>query len=86
MRSIAASESQKDRRKVLAKAYTEKEYVGQFTIRIPENLAKLDRIEKIYHQDVADTPPEVLEVLADQRRRLERLRKAKGDYVVPEDL
>ena len=73
-------------RKVLGSDYTRRQYVEQFTIRVPENLAKLDRIEKIYRQDVTDTPPEVLEVLADQRQRLESLRKAKGDYVVPMDL
>jgi phosphoenolpyruvate carboxykinase (GTP) len=73
-------------RKVLKKAYTEREYVEQFTIRIPENLAKLDRIEKIYRQDVSDTPPVLLEVLATQRKRLAALRKEKGDYVSPLEL
>jgi phosphoenolpyruvate carboxykinase (GTP) len=73
-------------KKVLAKAYTEKEYVEQFTIRIPENLAKLDRIEKIYRQDVSDTPPVVLEALAAQRDRLQLLGASKGDYVSPLDL
>jgi phosphoenolpyruvate carboxykinase (GTP) len=73
-------------RKVLAKPYTQKEYVEQFTIRVPENLAKLDRIETIYRQDVSDTPPVVLEVLAAQRDRLELLRATKGDYVSPVDL
>ena len=73
-------------RQVLQKDYTRQAYVRQFTIRIPENLAKLDRIERIYRQDVLDTPPVVLEVLAAQRRRLETLRKAKGDYVSPLEL
>jgi len=73
-------------KKVLGAEYTRRQYVDQFTIRVPENLAKLDRIEKIYRQDVADTPPAVQKVLADQRRRLERLRKAKGDYVAPNRL
>jgi len=73
-------------KKVLAKPYTQKEYVEQFTIRVPENLAKLDRIETIYRQDVSDTPPVVLEVLAAQRDRLELLRATKGDYVSPVDL
>jgi phosphoenolpyruvate carboxykinase (GTP) len=73
-------------KKVLAKPYTQKEYVEQFTIRVPENLAKLDRIETIYRQDVSDTPPVVLEVLAAQRDRLEFLRATKGDYVSPVDL
>jgi phosphoenolpyruvate carboxykinase (GTP) len=73
-------------KKVLALGYTEKQYVEQFTIRIPENLAKLDRIEKIYRQDVSDTPQIVLEALAAQRDRLQLLRASKGDYVSPLDL
>jgi phosphoenolpyruvate carboxykinase (GTP) len=71
---------------VLGKEYTRQQYVEQFTIRVPENLAKLDRIERIYQSDVTDTPAIVLETLAAQRRRLEDLRKAKGDYVSPMDL
>ena len=70
-------------KKVLKKAYARREYVEQFTIRVPENLAKLDRIETIYRRDVSDTPAIVLEVLAAQRKRLEALRKEKGDYVSP---
>jgi phosphoenolpyruvate carboxykinase (GTP) len=73
-------------REVLEKQYTQDDYVEQFMIRIPENLAKLDRIGKIYRSDVADTPALVLEVLAAQRERLEALRKAKGDYVSPLEL
>jgi phosphoenolpyruvate carboxykinase (GTP) len=73
-------------KKVLALDYTEKQYVEQFTIRIPENLAKLDRVEKIYRQDVSDTPQIVLEMLAAQRDRLQLLRASKGDYVSPLDL
>jgi phosphoenolpyruvate carboxykinase (GTP) len=71
---------------VLGKAYSRQEYVEQFTIRVPENLAKLDRIMQIYRQDVADVPPIALETLAAQRQRLEELRAAKGDYVSPLDL
>ncbi|MGA2265638.1 MAG: phosphoenolpyruvate carboxykinase (GTP) [Phycisphaerae bacterium] len=73
-------------RAVLNKDYGREDYVKQFTIRIPENLAKIDRIERIYRQDVSDTPPIVLDVLAAQRRRLEDLRTTKGDYVSPLDL
>jgi phosphoenolpyruvate carboxykinase (GTP) len=73
-------------KKVLAKTYSRNEYVEQFTIRIPENLAKLDRIEKIYRQDVSDTPQIVLETLSAQRDRLQLLRASKGDYVSPLDL
>jgi phosphoenolpyruvate carboxykinase (GTP) len=73
-------------KKVLARPYTEKQYVEQFALRIPENLAKLDRVERIYRQDVADTPPQVFEALAAQRDRLQLLRASKGDHVSPLDL
>ena len=71
---------------MLQKQYTQDQYLEQFTIRVPENLAKIDRIEKIYRSDVGDTPAIVLETLAAQRERLETLRKAKGDYVSPLEL
>jgi phosphoenolpyruvate carboxykinase (GTP) len=73
-------------KQVLAKPYTHAQYVEQFTIRIPENLAKLNRIEKIYRQDVTDTPPLVLDVLGAQRDRFQMLGATKGDYVSPDDL
>jgi len=73
-------------RQVLGKDYTPQQYVEQFTIRIPESLAKLDRVERIYRHDVTDPPPIVLETLAAQRNRLEDLRRAKGDYVSPLEL
>ena len=65
--------------------YAEADYVKQFTIRIPENLAKLDRIESIY-RDVADTPQIVFDTLSAQRQRLLDLQAEKGDYPSPLDL
>ena len=62
--------------------YTREAYVEQFTIRIPENLAKIDRIEKVY-RGIADTPQTVFDELSAQRDRLAALREAKGDYVSP---
>ena len=71
---------------VLGKDYSRDDYVEQFTIRIPENLAKLDRIERVYREDVADTPQVVPDTLAAQRERLGQLRAKHGDYVSPLDL
>ncbi len=73
-------------KEVLDADYTQEDYVEQFTIRIPENLAKLQRIENIYRNDVADAPAILLEMLQQQRQRLEELQKAKGDHVSPLDL
>jgi phosphoenolpyruvate carboxykinase (GTP) len=73
-------------KQVLKKDYTQEQYIEQFTIRIPENLAKLDRIERIYRTDVSDAAEILFTTLAEQRKRLETLRAAKGDYVSPREL
>ncbi len=65
--------------------YAEQAYVEQFTIRIPKLLATLDRMAKIY-DTVADTPKVMLDEMAAQRKRLEALKAAKGEYVSPLDL
>jgi len=70
---------------VLGMDYTERNYVEQFAIRIPELLAKLDRMEKIY-ATVADTPKVMKDEMAAQRQRLEALRAAKGDHISPFNL
>ena len=71
---------------MLGKEYTPEQYAEQFTLRIPENLAKLDRIESTYRTDVTDTPQAVFDVLAEQRERLAKLKERRGEYVSPLDL
>jgi len=73
-------------KEVLKKDYTQQDYVKQFTIRVGENLAKLDRVEKFHRQNVADAPAELFRVLTEQRGRLETAKKKYGDYVSPFDL
>jgi phosphoenolpyruvate carboxykinase (GTP) len=73
-------------RQVLEKNYTEGDYLAQFEIRIPQNLAKADRVEKFYRTEGHDVPPVLFEVLDKQRQRLLALRKQFGDYVSPEKL
>ena len=73
-------------KQLLGKDYTEKDYVAQFTIRVPENLGKIQRVEEFHRTNVSDSPPAVYKVLAAQRDRLEKLRAAKGDYVSPLEL
>ena len=67
---------------VLNRDYTEAEYVEQFTVRIPEQLAKLDRMAEIY-ATVSDTPEAMTRELDAQRERLEALRAKHGDYPSP---
>jgi phosphoenolpyruvate carboxykinase (GTP) len=70
----------------LNKDYSQADYVKQFTIRIPENLAKIDRIEKIYREKVSDTPQIVFDTFTKTRELFGALRDKHGDYVSPFDL
>ncbi len=70
----------------LKSGYAEGDYVRQFTVRIPENLAKIERLVRIYKERVVDTPPAVFEVLEEQRRRLTETAARYGDYVAPHRL
>jgi phosphoenolpyruvate carboxykinase (GTP) len=72
-------------KEVRGKEYTEQDYVEQFTVRIPDLLAKLDRMEKIY-ATVQETPKAMANEMAAQRKRLKALQAAKGDYISPLDL
>jgi len=71
---------------ILNKEYSREEYVKQFSIRIPENLAKTERILKIYKNDVPDAPEELFEILEQQRQRLLDAQKEFGDALSPFDL
>ena len=73
-------------RQVLSKDYAKKDYVKQFTIRVPENLAKIERVERFYRENVADTPAEIFGVLNEQRERLNKARVRYGEYISPDKL
>ena len=73
-------------KETLKKDYSQDDYVKQFTIRVAENLAKLERVEKFHHQNVVDAPAELFRVLAQQRERFETAREKYGDYISPFDL
>jgi len=70
-------------RSVLGKEYTEEDYVKQFTIRVKENLAKIDRVEQFHRTHVSGAPQEVFRILGEQRERLEAAGAAHGDYIPP---
>lgn len=71
---------------VLGKSYSREDYIKQFSIRIVENLAKVDRILRIYKNDVIGTPEEVFEVLEEQKKRLIEAQNRYGNLVSPFDL
>jgi len=72
-------------KEILNKDFTETDYRKQFTIRVKENLAKIDRIEKIY-RSISDTPELLFEELEKQRQRLISAQQKFGSYILPGDL
>lgn len=73
-------------KEVLNKDYTEEEYKKQFMVRVPESLAKIDRIKEVYETKVKDTPKMLFDVLEAQRMRLLEAQKKHGDYITPDKL
>lgn len=70
-------------RSVIGREYTQEEYDAEFSLRIPENLSKIDRVIGSWRTS-ADNIPEILfTVLEAQRARLLEARKAYGDEVRP---
>jgi phosphoenolpyruvate carboxykinase (GTP) len=70
-------------REVLSKDYPKEDYINQFSVRITENLAKIERIQEFYKTKVADTPQILFEVLEEQRKRLIAAQEKYGDYISP---
>ena len=70
---------------IVNKDYSQSEYTAQFTIRIPENLSKIERIAEIY-KGLMDTPEAVFEELEAQKNRLLKVQKELGDYIAPRQL
>jgi phosphoenolpyruvate carboxykinase (GTP) len=70
---------------VLGREYLKEDYVKQFTIRVPENLAKIERVQRFYQENVSDTPLELFGILYLQRERLLKAKERFGDYISPEN-
>jgi phosphoenolpyruvate carboxykinase (GTP) len=73
-------------KQVLGKKYTKDDYVKQFTIRVPENLAKIERVEKYHKANVQNSPQIVYDTLEATRKRLNEARDKHGNYISPFDL
>ena len=72
-------------KEVLNRDYPKEAYNKQFTIRIPESLAKIERIKEVFG-NISDTPGIVFAELEEQKGRLLKTREEHGDYVLPEKL
>lgn len=73
-------------KQVLGKTYTKEDYVSQFTIRVPENLAKIERVIQYHSENVPNSPKIVRETLEATKKRLIEAGKKLGDYISPFDL
>lgn len=71
-------------KETLNQDYLEEDYIKQFTVRVPENLAKIDRLIEIYNMRVHDAPQVVFKILEEQRERLKEARARYGDYFLPD--
>ncbi len=71
---------------VLNKDYTEDEYEQQFSVKIPSNLEKIERIREIYTTKVSDTPSELFDALDEQEQRLKSARAVYGNYISPKQI
>ncbi len=71
-------------KEVLDKDYAKEDYIKQFTIRVPENLAKIERVQHFYQENVSDIPLELFGILYLQRERLIKARASFGEYISPE--
>ena len=72
-------------REVRGRDYSESDYVRQFSIRVEENLKKIDRAESFWRKE-PDAPPEIFRALEEQRKRLLKAREEFGDPVSPQNL
>lgn len=71
--------------KVLGKEYTYEQYEKQFMVRIPEHLAKIERIWNIYVK-IPDTPPLLFDILKEEKERLLTYKQKFGEYIPPSKL
>ena len=71
-------------KEVLKKDYSMEDYDIQFMLRVPENLAKIERIKEIYQTKVNDTPEILFEILEEQKERLIQAKSKYGDYITPD--
>lgn len=68
----------------LGRDYSHEDYMKQFTLRVPENIRKIDRLTDIYNVRVLDTPQIVFKILEEQRERLNKAKTRYGDYIPPD--
>ena len=69
-------------KEVFNRDYSKEDYEQQFTIRVPELLAKIERIRKIY-SEMDNVPDELFQELNNEEKRLKESQEKFGDYISP---
>lgn len=72
-------------KEVLSQDYTESDYLKQFSLRISNNISKIERIIEIYRK-LKDIPEIVFETLEKQKKELLDLKEKYGESVSPYEL
>jgi len=67
----------------LNKDYTYEDYEKQFTLRVKENLAKIERLVNIY-RGLKFVPERVFELYKEEESRLKEAQSKFGDYITPD--
>jgi phosphoenolpyruvate carboxykinase (GTP) len=67
----------------LSKDYSYEDYVKQFTLRVNENLAKIERLRNIY-SELKFVPTRVFELYSEEEERLKEAKAKFGDYIAPD--
>ncbi len=70
-------------KEVLGKDYSKEDYEKQFSLRVKNNLEKIERMIKIYSEPEAQTPQEVFDVFNRQKAVLEKMLSCQGEVVSP---
>lgn len=70
-------------KQVLNKEYSKENYIEQFTLRVPENIAKVDRVIDFHRTKVENSPEVLFRVLKEQKERLIKAQEKHGDYISP---
>ncbi|MCM8760363.1 MAG: phosphoenolpyruvate carboxykinase (GTP) [Candidatus Omnitrophica bacterium] len=70
-------------KEIRGKIYTKGDYEKQFTIRVPENLLKIERVSNFW-KEIPDVPDQLFKILEGQKERLLKAQKEYGDYIHPD--
>ncbi len=67
----------------LGKSYPKQDYERQFSLRVKNNLEKINRMIEIYSDPQLQVPQVVLDVFSSQKILLEKMLECKGELVSP---